>query len=84
MNTARAWTIAWAIMNNVELNPRLPPAFIDTIEPMGYRNRVLLDAPHWADEGERSLALAAVEKSIAAIKKTIFPGILRSYGATYL
>ena len=82
MNTARAWTLAWAIMNNVELNPRLPPAFIDKIEPQGYQNRVLLDAMHWADEGERTLALVAVEKSIALIKKTIFPGILGSHGNT--
>ncbi|MFZ2949687.1 MAG: acetoin utilization protein AcuC [Desulfuromonadaceae bacterium] len=82
MNTARAWTLAWAVMNNVELNPRLPPAFIDKIEPLGYRNRVLLDAMHWADEGERTLALAAVEKSIGRVKKLIFPGILGRYGAT--
>jgi acetoin utilization protein AcuC len=80
MNTARAWTLAWAIMNGVELNPRLPPAFVDKIETMGYQNRVLLDALHWADEGERTLALVAVEKSIGRIKKTIFPGILGSHG----
>lgn len=83
MNTARGWTLAWSIMNNVELNPRLPPRFIDKIEQMGYQNRVLLDAIHWAEEGERALALAAVEKSIARIKKTIFPGILGNYGAPY-
>jgi acetoin utilization protein AcuC len=82
MNTARAWTLAWSIMNGVELNPRLPPAFIEKIGPLGYQNRVLLDAMHWADEEERTLALAAVEKSIARIKKTIFPGILGSYGDT--
>ena len=84
MNTARAWTLAWAIMNEIELDPRLPPTFIDKIKPMGYQNRVLLDAMHWADEGERTLALTAVEKSIDLIKKTIFPGILGSHGATSL
>jgi acetoin utilization protein AcuC len=84
MNTARAWTLAWAIMNNIELNPRLPPAFINTIEAQGYPHRMLLDAPHWADDGERSLALAAVEKSIARIKKSIFPGILGNHGDTSL
>ncbi|MDD2580453.1 MAG: acetoin utilization protein AcuC [Desulfuromonadaceae bacterium] len=82
MNTARAWTLAWSIMNNVKLNPRLPSAFIDKIKPLGYRNRVLLDAMHWADEAERTLALTAVEKSIARIKTTVFPGILGHYGDT--
>ncbi|MFZ4855910.1 MAG: acetoin utilization protein AcuC [Desulfuromonadaceae bacterium] len=81
MNTARAWTLAWAIMNNVELNPRLPRSFIDIIEPLGYQNRVLLDAMHWAEDDERALALAAVEKSITRIKKTIFPGILGKNGS---
>lgn len=80
MNTARAWTLAWAIMNGVELNPRLPPSFIAKIEPLGYPNRVLLDAVHWAEEVERSLALASLEKSIARLRKTIFPGIIQSHG----
>jgi len=82
MNTARAWTIAWAVMNGVELNPRLPASFVKRIEPMGYPNRVLLDAMHWAEEHDRNLALAAVEKSIAALKKTIFPVIIGTYGET--
>jgi acetoin utilization protein AcuC len=82
MNTARAWTVAWAVMNDVTLNPRFPEFFIEQIAPLGYPNRVLLDAMHWADEGERMLTLAAVEKSIARIKKSIFPGIIGSYGDT--
>ncbi|MDD2367235.1 MAG: acetoin utilization protein AcuC [Desulfuromonadaceae bacterium] len=82
INTARAWTIAWAIMNGVELNPRLPPAFVEKIDMMGYKNRVLLDAVHWAAEPERSLALASVEKSIKLLRKTIFPGIIGRYGDT--
>ena len=76
MNTARAWTLAWAIMNGVELNPRLPPSFIAKIEPRGYPHRVLLDAMHWAEESERKLALDSVEISIARIRNTIFPIIV--------
>jgi len=82
MNTARAWTLAWAIMNGIELNPRLPPSFIAKIKPQGYPHRGLLDAPHWAVEAERNLARDAVEKSIALLKNTIFPGIIRSHGTT--
>ncbi|MEI6205637.1 MAG: acetoin utilization protein AcuC [Desulfuromonadales bacterium] len=82
MNTARAWTLAWAIMNGIELNPRLPPSFIAKIEPQGYPHRVLLDAEHRAEESERNRALEAVEKSIARIKNTIFPGIIGSNGTT--
>lgn len=80
MNTARGWTLAWAVMNDIELNPRLPQAFINSIKQMGYPNRVLLDAPHWSGEEERTKALESVEKSIAQLKKTVFPVILKGYG----
>ena len=79
MNTSRAWTIAWAIMNGVELKPRLPAVFVKKIELMGYPHRSLLDAMHWSEEGERDVALEAVERSIARIRKTIFPGIIGAY-----
>jgi len=76
MNTARAWTIAWGIMNGVSLPARLPDVFIASISAMGYPHRMLVDAMHWAEEEERNLALDAVEKSIAAIRKTVFPVLL--------
>lgn len=81
MNTARAWTIAWAVMNGRQLNPRLPGSFMSRIKQLGYPNRVLLDAMHWASEDDRNLALTAVETSIARIKKSIFPGIVGRYGS---
>lgn len=81
LNTARAWCLAWAEMNGIKLNSRLPRQFVDIITPLGYSNRSLLDAMHWSEEHERNLALDAVEKSIRQLKKTIFPVILDSYGA---
>ena len=76
MNTARAWTIAWGIMNGVDLPVRLPDAFVELIKPLGYENRMLLDAMHWAEEEERNRALDAVERSIAVIRTNIFPLII--------
>lgn len=78
MNTARAWTIAWGVMNGIKLDPRLPVSFVDRIRGLGYPHRVLLDAMHWADEHDRDLALAAVERTIASIKKNVFPKIINS------
>jgi acetoin utilization protein AcuC len=80
INVARAWTIAWAIMNGVELPPRLPASFVRVIADLGFPHRMLLDAMHWAEEDDRNRALDAVEKSIAAIRKTIFPVIIGHYG----
>jgi len=79
INVARAWTIAWSIMNGVEISPRLPTRFIKLIDSLGYPNRMLLDAMHWAEDDDRNRALDAVEKSIAAIKKKVFPVIIGAY-----
>lgn len=80
MNVARAWTLAWAIMNGVTLSPRLPAVFIKTVKELGYPNRMLLDAMHWAEPDDRNRALDAVERSIAAIRKKVFPVIIGTYG----
>jgi acetoin utilization protein AcuC len=82
MNIARAWTIAWGIMNCIDLPQRLPAIFVQKIQAMGYPHKALFDSMHWSEEHERNLALDSVEKSIALIKKTIFPGIIGSYGKT--
>ncbi len=80
MNVARAWTLAWAVMNGEELSPRLPALFVTMIRSLGYPHKSLLDAMHWAEEDERNRALDAVEKSIATIRKRIFPVIIGPYG----
>ena len=80
VNVARAWTIAWAIMNGVHLPPRLPASFRELIEGLGFPNKMLLDAMHWASEDDRNSALDAVEKSIGAIRKKVFPVIIGRYG----
>lgn len=82
MNTTRAWTIAWGIMNGVDLKPRLPSSFIKKIEMLGYQNTSLYDAMHWSEEAERNLALDAVENSISRIRTAIFPKLVGTYGQT--
>lgn len=79
LNVARAWTIAWSVMNGVDLPPRLPETFISTIRPMGFNNKMLLDAMHWAEEDDRNRALDAVQASIARIRKKIFPVVIGDY-----
>ena len=81
LNVARAWTLAWGVMNGVELPPRLPDSFVATLAELGYPHRMLLDAMHWAAEDDRNRALDAVEKSIAAIRATVFPILIGHYGA---
>jgi len=79
INVARAWTIAWAVMNGVELPPRLPAQYVELISGLGFPHRMLLDAMHWAEEDDRNRALDAVEKSIGFIRETVFPVIVGRY-----
>jgi acetoin utilization protein AcuC len=67
-------------MNGVELPPRLPESFVRTIRAMGFSNKMLLDAMHWAEEDDRNRALDAVEQSITKIRKKVFPVIIGEYG----
>lgn len=78
LNVARAWTIAWSIMNDKVLPHRLPDSFVSLIDSLGYPNRMLLDAMHWAETDSRNLALDAVEQSIGMLRRTVFPIIMGS------
>ncbi|HEY6838682.1 MAG TPA: acetoin utilization protein AcuC, partial [Geobacteraceae bacterium] len=80
MNVARAWTIAWGVMNGAELKPKLPASFLKYSRQLGFPHTMLLDAMHWAEEDERNRALDSVERSIGAIRATVFPVIIGRYG----
>jgi len=82
MNVARAWTIAWATMNDEKISPKLPDSFVEYVSRLGYPHRMLLDAMHWAEEADRNAALDAVERSIQHIRGLVFPTIIGSYGTT--
>jgi acetoin utilization protein AcuC len=82
MNVARAWTIAWGVMNGIDLPARLPERFVSRLTELGYPHRMLLDAMHWAAEDDRNRALDHVEQSIASLRKTVFPVLIGNYGQT--
>ena len=82
MNVARAWTIAWGVMNGVELNPRLPAVFRKKCYDLGYPHTMLFDALHWAEDDDRNRALDALEATIAALRHSVFPVIIGTYGKT--
>ena len=45
-NVARAWTLAWAIMNDVEAPDEIPPSFLQQFPGAGFLNNKLRDALH--------------------------------------
>jgi acetoin utilization protein AcuC len=72
-NVARAWTVAWALINDVELPAELPPAFLEHAAWFRFRSRSLWDPPA-APDAERCLhAREYAERQVDAIRRLIFP-----------
>jgi acetoin utilization protein AcuC len=72
-NVARAWTAAWAVMNDVELPADLPAAFLEQAHRVRFRARSLWDAPAPRDEERSACARHYAERQIDAIRRLIFP-----------
>lgn len=72
-NVARAWTLAWAIMNGVELGEDLPESMIAAMSAAGYDERRLRDPEH---TGQRQGQCAQhMAECVKYVKENIFPRI---------
>jgi len=72
-NVARAWTLAWAMMNEVDLHDDLPQAFEEMGRRLGFRGDSLRDFPLSIPQGKRQEARTEAERVVNYIKKAIFP-----------
>ena len=72
-NVPRMWTVAWAVLNGVELAPTLPDAFADDLRRYGFTSRSLWDeAVEVPAELKRAVSEYA-DRQVDAVQKTIFP-----------
>ncbi|HEY3066321.1 MAG TPA: acetoin utilization protein AcuC [Methylomirabilota bacterium] len=72
-NVARAWTAAWAILNDVELPAELPPAFDRDRRRYDFRTSTLWDPSVETPEDVRRRTRAFAERQVDAIRRLIFP-----------
>jgi acetoin utilization protein AcuC len=72
-NVARAWTLAWAVLNHVELPARLPEAFEDDARRCGFTSRDLWDAPAALPEDIEAAVREYAARQVDAVQTTIFP-----------
>jgi acetoin utilization protein AcuC len=72
-NVARAWTVAWALINDVELPEELPPAFLEHATWFRFRTRSLWDPPAPPDKERCLHAREYVDRQVDAIRRLIFP-----------
>jgi acetoin utilization protein AcuC len=72
-NVARAWTVAWALMNEVTLPSALPPAFVAEAAPYMAGQRTLWDPPTVLPVEVVRSAREFAERQVAHIQRLGFP-----------
>jgi len=74
-NVARAWTLAWAVMNGIELKEDLPESFCREAEKMGFNERKLRGNPTTSPDSVNEENRVEMERVVRYIKEKIFPKV---------
>ncbi len=74
-NVARAWTLAWAVMNGIELEEGLPESFLREAVKMGMEERGLRGPPGTLRHSQNKEHRAEMERVVRYIKETVFPRV---------
>jgi acetoin utilization protein AcuC len=74
-NVARAWTIAWAVMNGFELNDQLPETYLRKAAESGIHGKELRGDLKSHPHSERKDIRTETERIVSYLKKTVFPKV---------
>ncbi|MDA8432643.1 MAG: hypothetical protein M0Z60_06745, partial [Nitrospiraceae bacterium] len=72
-NVAKAWTLAWAIMNGVELTDEIPAGFLEKYRDEGVSSGKIRDEAHIEKGVAKEKMREEVEKAVGFIKREVFP-----------
>jgi acetoin utilization protein AcuC len=72
-NVARAWTLAWAIMNGVELSDELPESMLEPLAAQGCHGHTLRDSEHQSPWQEKCRSW--MEKCLEYVETKVLPKI---------
>jgi len=74
-NVARAWTLAWAVMNGIELGDELPKSYLEKAAKVGVHEKELRAGPKFSSSMQNHEIRKEVERIVNYLKKTIFPKV---------
>jgi len=74
-NVAKAWTLAWAVMNGVELKEELPEPFFKEAVKMGIEEKELRGRARTPRRSQNRENRAEMEKVVQYIKRNVFPKV---------
>ncbi len=72
-NVARAWTLAWAIMNNIDIQNELPEAFLKKYPIEAFGSGKLRDEEYREKGARKEKITEEVERVVAKVKEKVFP-----------
>lgn len=72
-NVPRAWTAAWAVMNDRELPVSLPLSFLARHKEIGFGDSGFMDAPAIIDGSTKARAWEVVREEVGCLKRLVFP-----------
>jgi acetoin utilization protein AcuC len=70
-NVARAWTLAWAIMNDADAPEDIPAAFLQQNTGAGFLSRKLRDEPVVTESGKREMMRKEADRVIGFLKERL-------------
>jgi acetoin utilization protein AcuC len=70
-NVARAWTLAWAVMNDSEIGDEIPPGFLATFPLEGFQSGKLRDERYVEEGREKEGMREGVERIVRFLKKRV-------------
>jgi len=74
-NVARAWTLAWAVMNGVELDDELPESYVEKAVRLGLHEKRLRGDPRPCLFSQRSDIRSEAERVVRYLKINVLPKI---------
>jgi len=74
-NVARAWTLAWAIMNGIELNENLPEPYLEKAGRLGIHDRKLREGAPPPSQRYDNGGRMEIERVVDYLQKKVFPKI---------
>jgi acetoin utilization protein AcuC len=72
-NVARAWTLAWGIMNDTEIPDALPESILPSLRQQGYTGKTLRDHNMPLHASHRERLHAEVREAVAYLRQHVFP-----------
>jgi acetoin utilization protein AcuC len=74
-NVARAWALAWGVMNGVEMKESLPEAYIEMSGRLGIYEKELRGRNNPPRYGKRDDIQRETERVVHYIQKVVFPKV---------